>query len=140
LRFIDASVFLYAYLTPKKRVPAQIEVYKKSARNILKRIEGGDEAVCTSLVHISEIANILGARTNIETTADILSGVLDLSNLKIVDPSTAMYEASVENSRSQNIGVNDALAYHIMKLEGITEIYSFDKDFDKLREVQRVQS
>jgi predicted nucleic acid-binding protein len=44
----------------------------------------------------------------------------------------------VEDSRAYNIGVNDVLAFVLMKKEGISEVYSFDKDFDKLKSVKRV--
>jgi uncharacterized protein len=138
LRFVDASVFLYAYLKPKKRIPVDIEVLKKNARNIVRRIENGEEEVTTTLIHISEIANILASRTNIVTTADIISGLLDLSNLDIVEPSKSMYETSLESSRSYNVGINDALAYIVMKREDISDVYSFDGDFDNFKDVKRI--
>ena len=138
MRFVDASVFLYAYLRPTKKIPPEIEALKRMARDIVKRISGGEEQVATSLIHISEIANILGARTNLETTSDIISGLLDLSNLEIIEPSKVLYESAVEDSRSYNIGVNDALAFILMKREGISEVYSFDKDFDKIRDLKRI--
>ncbi len=138
MRFIDASVFLYAYLKPTRKIPADIEILKRNARDIVKKINSGEEQVTTSLIHISEIANILGARTSLETTADIVSGLLDLSNLQIMEPSRALYESSVESSRSYSIGVNDGLAFLLMKREHISEIYIFDKDFDKIKELKRI--
>jgi predicted nucleic acid-binding protein len=138
MRFIDASVFLYAYLKPKKRIPVDIEVLKKNARNIVRRIENREEQVTTTLIHISEIANILGSRSSVITTADIISSLLDLSNLDIVEPSKAMYETSIESSRSYNVGINDALAHIVMERENISEVYSFDGDFDKFKDVKRV--
>ncbi len=94
--------------------------------------------MATSLIHISEIANILGARTSIETTADIISGLLDLPNLKIIEPTKILYESAVEDSRAYKIGVNDALAFILMKREAISEVYSFDRDFEKLKDLKRI--
>jgi predicted nucleic acid-binding protein len=37
-----------------------------------------------------------------------------------------------------NIGVNDTLVYNTMKEKGITEVYSFDKDFDGLPGIRRI--
>jgi uncharacterized protein len=138
LRFVDASVFLYAYLKPKKRIPAEIETLKKNARIIVKRIDSGEEQVTTTLIHVSEIANILGSRTNIVTTADVISSLLGLPNVVIVEPSRAMYESSVESSRSYSVGINDALAHIVMKRENISEVYSFDRDFDNFKDVNRI--
>ena len=137
MRFVDASVFLYAYLRPTKKIPPNIEVLKRNARGIVERINRGEQ-VTTSIVHISEIANILEARTNLETTLDIISGLLDLSNLEIIEPSKSLYESAIEISRSYSFGLNDALAFLLMKKEDISEAYSFDKDFDKLKDLKRI--
>jgi uncharacterized protein len=138
LKFLDASVFLHAYLKPAKRaIPEDVEAIKRKARAIVKRIEDGEEAV-TSLVHISEIANILEARADTETTCDIISGMLNLPNLKIIEPSKKLYESATEDSRSYGIGINDALAWILMKRESISEIYSFDGDYDRIDGLRRI--
>ncbi|MDA4111744.1 MAG: type II toxin-antitoxin system VapC family toxin [Thaumarchaeota archaeon] len=137
MRFVDASVFLYAYLRSEKKIPPNIEILKRNARNIVERINRGEE-VTTSLVHVSEIANILESRTSLETTGDIISALLSLANLDVEEPSKALYESATEVSRSFSLGINDALAFLLMKKEDITEVYSFDKDFDKLKDLKRV--
>lgn len=137
MRFLDASVFLYAYLLPKKTIPADIELAKKKARAIIKRVNDGEKAV-TSLVHISEVANILGAMATLEKTLDIISGLLDLSNLEILEGTKIQYVSAVEDARAFSVGVNDALASILMKSKGISEVYSFDRDFDKLKHLKRV--
>lgn len=137
MKFLDASVFLHAYLRPTKKVPDDVGLFKRKAKAIIKRIEDGEGAV-TSLVHISEIANILGSRASVETTCDIISGLLDLPNLKVIEPSKKLYESAVEESRSYNIGINDSLAWILMKRESIFEVYSFDGDYDKIEGLKRV--
>ena len=37
------------------------------------------------------------------------------------------------------MGLSDAIAYLVMKKNEIGEIYSFDKDFDKLEGIKRVE-
>ena len=137
MKFLDASVFLHAYLRPTKKLPEDVEVLKRKARTIVKRIEDGEAAI-TSLIHVSEITNILEARASLETTCDIISGLLDLPNFKVIEPSKKLYESAVEESRSYSIGINDALAWILMKSEGISEIYSFDGDYDKIEDLKRV--
>ena len=137
MRFIDSSVFLHAYLRPVKKIPHDIETLKSNARNIVRRVSGG-EAVVTSLIHISEISNILGARMTLDQSLDILSGILGLPNLRLLEPSKTEYEVCIEESRTYVIGVNDALASILMREERIDEIYSFDSDFDKVEWIKRV--
>ena len=55
MRFVDASVFLHAYMIPRRTLPPDIETLKRRARGIVKRISEGEE-VATSLVHISEVS------------------------------------------------------------------------------------
>ena len=139
MRFVDASVFLHAYLRPsKKKIPEDIEALKGKARGIIRRISQDKEEVITSLVHISEIANILEVRANVEETCDIVSGLLSLPNVEIVEPSKKTYESAIEDSRSYKIGINDALAWVLMRQEGISEIYSFDSDFDSIHDLKRL--
>ncbi len=37
-----------------------------------------------------------------------------------------------------DVGLGDALAYTYTEERGLTEIYSFDKDFDRIGDVKRV--
>ncbi len=58
MRFIDSSVFLYAFPKPKRKLPKDILELKEKAKNILIRIDEGEDAT-TTVMHVSEIANIL---------------------------------------------------------------------------------
>jgi predicted nucleic acid-binding protein len=137
-RFIDASVFLYAYLRPARRLPASVVITKRNARSILKRVSEG-ESVVTSIVHISEVSNILEARIELDEALNIVSSILALPNLKIEEPTRRLYAASVETARVNDVGLNDALAWLLMVNLGINEVYSFDTDFDKIEGLNRIK-
>ena len=138
MRFVDASVFLHTYLRPARTpLPPEIETMKDKARRIVRRISEGEQ-VATSLVHISEISNILEARAGLQIALDILSGLFTLPNLVVLEPSTDSYQSALDESRSHAVGVNAALASILMKREEISEIYSFDRDYDRLKSVTRI--
>ena len=137
MRFVDASVFLHAYLRPVKKLPPEIETMKAKARSIVTRISHG-ERVATSLVHVSEIGNMLEARANLQTSLEILSGLLSLPNLIVLEPSVDSYQSALLESERYSVGVNDALVCVLMRAEGISEIYSFDRDYDRLKGITRV--
>lgn len=42
------------------------------------------------------------------------------------------YEAALLLAREKEISANDALAYLLVKAHGISEIYTFDKHFQKI--------
>lgn len=136
-RFIDASVFIYAYLKPKKTPAPEIVRLKKAAQSIVKRVNEG-EPVTTSLVHISEIANILEARMPLRKSLEILTDLMTIVNLEILQPTTELYQGAIEEAKMADMGVNDALAFLLMKDKGITEAYSFDLDFDRMRGITRL--
>jgi predicted nucleic acid-binding protein len=48
------------------------------------------------------------------------------------------YLNAISVTEDQKVGVNDALAYVLMKKRAIQTIYSFDKDFDNLADIHRV--
>ncbi|MFQ6123549.1 MAG: hypothetical protein ACE5R6_02950 [Candidatus Heimdallarchaeota archaeon] len=61
MKFVDASVFVYAYLKPTKTLPNKLKRMKSNVKAIVARINAGESTV-TSVAHLSEVANILEAR------------------------------------------------------------------------------
>ena len=51
VRFVDANVFLYAYLKPKRKLKRHEAEIKKHAKNIVYKINKGEEVIL-SLIHI----------------------------------------------------------------------------------------
>ncbi len=139
MRFIDASVFLYAFLKPKRPLPRQIVELKENAKKIVSRIDGGEQVV-TTVVHISEIADIVEAKASRLLAATVVEALLSKENIIVYPVAPGDYIAAVEIARTYRIGVNDAVAILYMKAEGIDEIYSFDKDFDKVPGITRITS
>jgi len=58
MRFLDANVFIYAYYKPKRKLNEKEKRMKEEAKNIVNRIMEGEKIV-TSIVHLSEVVNIL---------------------------------------------------------------------------------
>ena len=135
--FIDANVFVYAFLKPKRKLQPHEEKIKDAAKKIITRINEGEETA-TSVVHFSEICNILEDHLPLEEAHMIEKGLLFLDNISIKQVSEEQYLKALAIAEDQLIGANDALAYVLMKETGLSRIYSFDKDFDNLKEIQRI--
>ena len=58
MRFLDANVAIYAYFMPRQGLGKQDILMKEKSKKIMGRIEKG-EKVAISVVHISEISNVL---------------------------------------------------------------------------------
>ena len=137
LRFIDASVFLYAFLKPKKVLSKNMLELKENAKRILTRINEGEDVI-TTVVHLSEIANILETRTSKVKSAEYIEAILSKQTIHVYDVDVASYAEAVLKAKEEGLGVNDALALIFMEKLGISEIYSFDKDYDKIKWVKRI--
>lgn len=137
MRFIDASVFVHAYLKPKKSLKPHEKRIKESAKSILSRVNEG-ERVLTTVVHVGEIANILEKFLPLHNALELESTILTKENIEIADVPRNLYLNAIPVASDNQLGLNDALAAVAMKEMGVSEIYSFDRDFDGLENVKRV--
>jgi len=137
MRFVDASVFLFAYLKPRKELPRKVVLMKENAKKIVARINEGEE-VMTTIVHLSEISNIIESKVGNVEAAKVVMNILGKPNIVVLDVRKDEYVEAAKIAQDINAGVNDALAYLIMRKKGILEIYSFDSDFDKFKDIKRI--
>ena len=136
MRFIDSNVFIHAYIKPSRRLREHEKRIKDDAKTIIARVNRGEEAVST-VVHLGEIANLLEDFMPLESALEVVRGLLLKGNIHIAEMSRQDYLSALPIAEESAVGLNDALAYIFMIREGLGEIYSFDKDFDKLEKVKR---
>ena len=111
---------------------------KEQAQKIIGDISAGNEEVVTTVVHISEVVNILKKGLTRELLNTTILGLFMLDNLTIADVTKAEYFAAIAYGDDLNLEPNDALAVDIMRQKGIEEIYSFDKHFDQVEGINRL--
>jgi hypothetical protein len=138
VRFLDANIFIYAYYKSGRRLSEKGREMKEQAQKIIGDVSAGKEEVMTTVVHISEVVNILKKGLTRELLNTTILGFFMLENLTIVDVTKAEYFAAIAYGDDLNLEPNDALAVDIMRQRGIREIYSFDKHFDQLEGINRL--
>jgi uncharacterized protein len=138
MKFLDANIFIYAYYKPKKSLSEKEENMKEQAQTIIRNISQGKEPVTTTVVHISEVVNILKHGIPKEALTQVIMGLFMLENVKIVDVTKDNYFAAVELSEDYKLDPNDALAIDVMRQNGIKEIYSFDEHLGKIEGITRI--
>ncbi len=139
MRFLDSSVFLHAYLKPRRKLSPEEEELKKKAKNIIKRVDSGEEQVLTTVIHVSEIVNMVESWIGLQASIGVLARILSLDNISLVGVDERDYAEAVAVSSRYNVSVNDAIAYIKMKENGVKEIYTFDKHFKNLPGITIVQ-
>jgi predicted nucleic acid-binding protein len=138
MRFLDANIFIYAYYKPKKQLSEKEDTMKEKAKQIIRNVSQGKEEVLTTVVHISEIVNILKNGVPREILSKTILGLLTLDGITVLDVTKDDYFSAVTLGEDLKLEPNDALAVDIMQQNGVTEIYSFDEHFSKVDGITRL--
>jgi len=138
MRFLDANVFVYAYYRPRRQLTEKERKMKDEAKKIITAVSQGEEEVVMTVVHLSEVVNILKHGMQIEELTHVILGLFMLDNMEIQGVSKEAYFAATELGGDLKLDSNDALAVDFMRANGIGEIYSFDEDFDGIERISRL--
>ena len=138
MRFLDANIFIYAYYKPKKQLTEKEKQMKEHAKKIISNVSQGKENVMMTVVHVSEVVNILKHGMLQDQLTNIIRGLFMLENVKIIDVTRDTYFAAVELGEDLKLEANDALTVDIMRQNGLDEIYSFDEHFDHIEGITKL--
>ena len=138
MRFLDANIFIYAFYKPKKELSQKETEMKELSKKIISNVSQGKESVVTTVIHLSEIVNILKHGLPLDQVTTIVRGLLMLENVKILEVNRDSYFAANELGEDLRLDANDALAIDTMRTNGVQEIYSFDEDFDQVEGIKRL--
>lgn len=139
MKFVDSNIFLHAFLTPRRKLTKEEQEVKDDAKAIVERIEG-DEEVAMTTAHLSEVVNIIETGLGLEKSLGFLAWVITKDNIQVYPVAIEQYETAMPIAKENRISANDALAYAIMQIHGLKEIYSFDRHFNQLRGIIRLPS
>jgi len=130
VRFVDANVFIYQIIqSPQK----DYEI----SEQILQRIEKGEE-VAISLPVIQEVIKWLEYNKRKKEIGDFLLFVNSYLSMNKLTVEWDSFLQAIEEMDKKQIGFVDSLTLQLMKRNGIHEIYSNDKDFDRIDWVRRI--
>jgi predicted nucleic acid-binding protein len=138
MKFLDANVFIYAYYKPKRQLTQKEKQMKEHAKKIISNVSQGKEEVMITVVHVSEIVNILKHGMPLDQLTAIIRGLFMLDNVRIMDVTREAYFAATELGEDLKLEANDALAVDVMRLNDIKEIYSFDEDFNQIEGITKL--
>ncbi len=138
MRFLDANVFVYAYYKPRKQLTEKEHQMKQHAKTIISNVSKGKEDIMITVVHVSEVANILKHGMPQDQLTTIIRGLFMLDNVKIIDVTKDAYFAATELGEDLKLEPNDALAVDVMRQNDIAEIYSFDEHFNQIDGITRL--
>ena len=136
MRFLDANVIL-RYLTRDDEAKA------RACYELFQRVQRGEEelAICEAIV--AEVTYVLSSprlpyRLSHEQIRARLLPLLTLRGLKLPQKRTCL-EALDTYASAPSLDFEDALAAAHMRQRGIVEIVSYDRDFDGVAGLRRVE-
>ena len=138
MRFLDANVFIYAYYKPKRPLTQKEKKRKDHGKKIISEVSQGKEEVMMTVVHLSEVINILKHAMPLPQLTNLILGLFMLNAVQIHGVSKDEYFAATELGDDLKLDPNDALAVDVMRHNNIMEIYSFDEDFDNVEGISRL--
>lgn len=135
MKFVDTNVFA-RYLTEDDPAKAA------ASQEFFVRVERGEEAACTSEAVIAEIVFVTSSRAHHGLARlDIvrrLQPVLSLSGIAIPHRPTILRALEVYAAHAQ-LDFEDALTVAHMERLNIEEVLSYDRDFDAVPGVTRIE-
>ena len=138
MRFLDSNIFIYAFYKPKRLLSESEKSVKASAKKIVTDVSEGNESVITTVVHLSEVVNILKQGLKPGRLAEMVASLIMLDSIDILAVGKNDYLAATELGRDLEMDSNDALAVKVMQARKVKEIYSFDKVFERIEGISRL--
>lgn len=135
LKYLDASISLCAFLgEPKEKLEA--------CRQIIRKIERGEEKVRTSVFTIAEIVHVLMKRERERPARieEIIKRLFGCAGLKVSDARRDLGLPALRLALKYKVDFVDAHHRLTMKLHNINEIYSLDRHFDRFPDIKRLES
>lgn len=130
--FIDTNV-LIRYLTRDDPGKAQ------QALKLLTRVERGEEKVAISPMVIFEVVFTLQRQYHVpkEQIRESLGDILSLRGVEI--PNKQLFRRALDLYAQRPISFADAYNAAYMRSRKLSEIYTWDKDFDKIEGIIRME-
>lgn len=131
-RFVDTNILL-RYLVRDDEEKA------RRALVLLARVERGEEKVITSPMVIFETVFTLQSRYKVprERIKELVLSIIALRGLQL--PSKNVYYRAFDLYVAHNLSFADAYNAAYMEAEKVSNIYSFDADFDKIAGIVRTE-
>lgn len=129
--FVDANIFLEIALGDERKEECK-EILSRVQKNLLNAITS-DFIMYTCLLQIESRLKSVEKMQNFLTFLDNMEG------MQINSPNNETIYDAFEIMKKYKLDFDDSLVVAIMKSLGLEKLISFDKHFDKVREIKRLE-
>ncbi len=128
--FLDANIFIYSRGSGDSRGPA--------CRTLLRDVVAGAQHATTSWLVVNEVVNFYLRGGQLDAALNAFDAIRGIPNLEIL-PLDAKGGAHVAHYLRSGLITSDAFHAATMKAHGIGVLCSYDRGFDKVEGVRRME-
>ncbi|MCL4390269.1 MAG: PIN domain-containing protein [Patescibacteria group bacterium] len=130
--FADTNIFVRYYLKDDEKL-------SPLAQKIIQNCLNGKYSLVICAVTLLETVWILGSfyKQPKDKLVNFLENILEIKNLTVADQD--LTKTMFLTYRSTNVDITDSYFSALMDQEKIKEIFSFDRDFDKIPSIKRLE-
>ena|SRR3989338_585566 len=129
--FIDTNIFIYASGDPHP--------HKNPSKHILERIAGNKIKAATNTEVLQEILHRYSAIKDMERGLAIFDDCLKIIPLILPVTKQDILKAREILQEYPEVNARDAIHTAVMLNRGIKTIYSYDRHYDQIKEIQRTE-
>ena len=129
--FIDANIFLEVILKDEKN---------ESCKNYLNKIKNNEIMAITSdfIIYTCLLQIERNIKDN-EKLKKFILGINSLNGLEIIRPYLTDIHNAIKIANKESLDFDDSLVVSCMKSANINKLVSFDKHFDKVKTIKRIE-
>ena len=129
--FLDTNIIIY-------HITGTDDAKSERCRHLLERAERNDEDLITTELVIAEAVWLMQYRMSLprERVRDILGPILRMPGLRL--PNKQLWPAILDLYCEKRVDFIDAYNAVAMERAGVSQIYSYDRDFDRIEGVERI--
>lgn len=129
--FIDANIFLEIQLSDER---------SEECKEFLRKIAAEDLSAATSgYIVYSCLLQISNKLNSAERMEKFITSLSEIKNLTILNPDLKTILTSLGLMKRYSLDFDDALVVSSMVVNKIKKLVSFDKHFDKVKEIERIE-
>ena len=133
LLYVDSNIFLY----PVIYKPETVKEARESKDFLLKISEGLVEA-CTATITWDEVVWVVRKIFGLKPSIELGRKLLEFPNLKLLNVKRSVVLRAQKLMEKYGIKPRDAIHAATALENGVETIVSYDRDFDKLEEIKRL--
>lgn len=135
MQFLDTSIPLTVMLKEENE-------FTSNCYEIMEAIENGKENAITTIFTVAELFHIMVNREKIscKKANEYLNAFLSCKGLKLIKIDEMSASSIVSTACKYNLDFVDSINFLAMKKNNVNEIFSIDKDYDKIKEITRLDS